>query len=64
MSITIKNLTLLGKHDFSKVVGYSFRSIKVSVAKNSSAIERDAFARGDLFRSIKISGVKNLSAIV
>ena len=36
MSITIKNLTLLGKHDFSKVVGDVFRSLKVSVAKDSA----------------------------
>ena len=63
MSITIKNLTLLGKHDFSKVVGDVLRSLKVSGAKNSSAIERDAFARGDLFRSIKVSVAKKLSAI-
>ena len=37
MGITIKNLTLLGKNDFAKVVGDVLRTLKVIVANREAA---------------------------
>ncbi len=37
MGITIKNLTLLGKNDFAKVVGDVLRMLKVTVANREAA---------------------------
>ena len=36
MGITIKNLTLLGKNDFAKVVGDVLRTLKVTVANREA----------------------------
>ncbi|MBE8953581.1 MAG: coproporphyrinogen dehydrogenase HemZ [Quinella sp. 1Q7] len=41
MGITIKNLTLLGKNDFAKVVGDVLRALKVTVANREAAANFD-----------------------
>lgn len=37
MSVTIKNLTLLGKNDFSKIIGDVLRALKIATVKDDSA---------------------------
>lgn len=41
MGITIKNLTLLGKNDFAKVVGDVLRSLKITIAQADEASDFD-----------------------
>ncbi|MBO4780394.1 MAG: coproporphyrinogen dehydrogenase HemZ, partial [Selenomonadaceae bacterium] len=42
LGITIKNLTLLGKNDFTKIVGDVLRSLKVTVAAQEAATNFDS----------------------
>ena len=43
MNIKIKNLTLLGKNDFSKIVGDVLRSLKVTVVAANESADFDSF---------------------